>query len=42
MSKTVMVFGAHADDMEIRAAGTLRHFLGRGYRAISVMMTKPE
>ena len=39
MSKTVMFFGAHADDMEIRAAGTLRRFVEAGDRAISVMMT---
>lgn len=39
MGKTVMFMGAHADDMEIRAAGTMRHFVERGYRAISVMMT---
>jgi LmbE family N-acetylglucosaminyl deacetylase len=34
-----MFFGAHADDMEIRAAGTMRKLLESGYRAISVMMT---
>lgn len=39
MAKTVMFFGAHADDMEIRAAGTMCHCLDRGYRALSVMMT---
>ena len=39
MSKTVMFLGAHADDMEIRAGGTMRKFLDLGYRAISVMMT---
>ena len=39
MPPTIMFFGAHADDMEIRAAGTMGHFIARGYRAISVMMT---
>jgi len=39
MAKTVMFFGAHADDMEIRAGGTMRKFVSQGYRAISVMMT---
>ncbi len=39
MDKTVMFLGAHADDMEIRAAGTMRRFVDMGYRAVSVMMT---
>ena len=39
MQKTIMFFGAHADDMEIRAAGTLRKFVDKGYTAVSVMMT---
>ena len=34
-----MFFGAHADDMEIRAAGTMRKFVEMGYRAVSAMMT---
>jgi len=38
-SKTIMFFGAHADDMEIRAGGTMKKFVDRGYRAISVMLT---
>lgn len=39
MSQTIMFFGAHADDMEVRAAGTLRKFVEAGYRGVSVMMT---
>ncbi len=39
MKKTIMFFGAHADDMEIRAAGTMRRFVEDGYEAVSVMMT---
>ena len=39
MSKTIMFFGAHADDMEIRAAGTMRKFVEDGYEAVSVMLT---
>ena len=39
MGKTVMFFGAHADDMEVRAAGTMRKYVESGYRAVSVMMT---
>jgi len=39
MKKTVMFFGAHADDMEILAAGTMRKFVVEGYDAFSVMMT---
>ena len=39
MKKTIMFFGAHADDMEIRAAGTMRKFVEEGYEAVSVMMT---
>ena len=39
MKKTIMFFGAHADDMEIRAAGTMRRFVEDGYEVVSVMMT---
>lgn len=39
MTKTAMFFGAHADDMEIRAAGTLARLKAQGYRVVSVMMT---
>ena len=39
MNRTIMFFGAHADDMELRAAGTMRKFVEMGYRAVSVMMT---
>ncbi|MDD4870845.1 MAG: PIG-L family deacetylase [Kiritimatiellae bacterium] len=38
-NKTVMFFGAHADDMELRAGGTMKKFVDRGYKAISVMLT---
>jgi len=39
MKKTIMFFGAHADDMEIRAGGTMRKFADKGYDAVSVMLT---
>ncbi|MBN1675065.1 MAG: PIG-L family deacetylase [Kiritimatiellae bacterium] len=37
--KTIMFLGAHADDMELRAAGTLAKYMAKGYRGVSVMLT---
>ncbi|MEW6355823.1 MAG: PIG-L deacetylase family protein [Planctomycetota bacterium] len=39
MKKVIMFFGAHADDMEIRAGGTMRKFVDKGYEGVSVMLT---
>ena len=37
--KVIMFFGAHADDMELRAAGTMAKLIAKGYHGVSVMMT---
>lgn len=38
-NKTVLFFGAHADDMELRAGGTMKKLVDQGYQAVSVMLT---
>lgn len=35
----IMAFGAHADDMDIRAGGTVKKFLDSGYKLIEVLVT---
>ncbi len=39
MKKTIMAIGAHADDVEIRAGGTLARYHGMGYEVIYVLAT---
>ncbi len=39
MKKCIMLFAAHADDVELQAAGTLFRALDKGYEAVYVMVT---
>ncbi len=39
MKKCIMFFAAHADDLELQAAGTLARAQDRGYQAVYVMVT---
>ena len=39
MKKYIMLFPAHADDVELQAAGILARYLDKGYNAVYVMVT---
>jgi LmbE family N-acetylglucosaminyl deacetylase len=39
MTRTVLVVGAHADDIEINTGGLLSKYVARGYRVVYVMAT---
>ena len=39
MKKTIMVVGAHADDVEILAGGTLARYIADGYKGYYVLVT---
>jgi LmbE family N-acetylglucosaminyl deacetylase len=39
INRSIMAFGAHADDIELQAGGTLSKYIARGYSAIYVMTT---
>ncbi len=39
MQKKIMAIGAHADDIELRAGGTLLKYLKKGYEIIYIMST---
>lgn len=39
MKKCIMLFAAHADDIELQAAGTLAKYLDKGHEIIYVMVT---
>jgi LmbE family N-acetylglucosaminyl deacetylase len=39
MNRSIMVVGAHADDIEINAGGTIAKYVDRGYRIVYVMST---
>nr|MBC8228344.1 PIG-L family deacetylase [bacterium] len=39
MKKIIMAIGAHADDVEIRAGGTLAKYHEMGYEVVYVLTT---
>jgi len=39
VKSTIMAIGAHADDVEIRAGGTLAKYHGMGYEVVYVLAT---
>ncbi len=39
MTKSIMVIGAHADDVELHSGGTLFKYMDRGYQVVYVMAT---
>ena len=39
MKKTIMVIGAHADDIEVQAGGTLAKYLDKGYKGVYILAT---
>ncbi|MCK9265297.1 PIG-L family deacetylase [bacterium] len=39
MKKTIMVIGAHADDVEFQAGGTLAKYLDKGYKGVYILAT---